>query len=163
MDIEFVNKRADIVTDDVWQCLVAGQIFDIFLSQGRICQMSINADQAIKNDLHNQKISDDIMTAWRGGASDLCLIMAGSDFQISVWKALLDIPYGQTRTYRDIAHSIGRPMAMRAVGNANGANPIALLVPCHRVVPAHGGIGGYAYGSAVKKALLDAEARALAA
>jgi methylated-DNA-[protein]-cysteine S-methyltransferase len=89
-------------------------------------------------------------------AFDLSLADDGTPFQREVWRALSAIPYGQVQTYRDIAHSIGRPRAMRAVGNANGANPFAIVVPCHRVVAANG-IGGYAGGGAWKQALLTHE------
>ena len=80
----------------------------------------------------------------------------GTDFQKDVWDALFDIPYGSTATYGDIAEAIGRPKAVRAVGNACGANPIPLIIPCHRVV-ASSGIGGYGGGLALKRKLLDLE------
>lgn len=81
----------------------------------------------------------------------------GTDFQKTVWRALLDIPTGSTTSYGAIAQKIGRPKAFRAVGSAIGANPISLLIPCHRVVPATGGIGNYRWGSDRKQALLEAE------
>lgn len=84
-------------------------------------------------------------------ASDL-----GTAFQQSVWRAIAQIPYGETRTYRDIAESIGAPTAMRAVGNACGANPLPLVVPCHRVIAQHG-LGGFSGPAAWKKRLLDFE------
>jgi methylated-DNA-[protein]-cysteine S-methyltransferase len=88
------------------------------------------------------------------------LAPAGTVFQNDVWQALHDIPYGDTRTYADIAEAIGRPLAMRAVGNANGANPYAIVVPCHRVV-ARGGLGGYGGGLACKIGLLELEGAVL--
>jgi methylated-DNA-[protein]-cysteine S-methyltransferase len=88
------------------------------------------------------------------------LAPAGTAFQNDVWRALHDIPYGDTRTYADIAEAIGRPLAMRAVGNANGANPYAIVVPCHRVV-ARGGLGGYGGGLACKIGLLELEGAVL--
>lgn len=81
----------------------------------------------------------------------------GTSFQQSVWKALLDIPQGETRTYAQIADAIGRPKAVRAVGTAIGANPIAYLIPCHRVVRADGGLGGYRWGLAIKQKMLQTE------
>jgi methylated-DNA-[protein]-cysteine S-methyltransferase len=81
----------------------------------------------------------------------------GTEFQRSVWKALLDIPYGLTRSYGDIAVSLGLPRAARAVGAANGANPVPIVVPCHRVIKADGTIGGYGGGIAVKRFLLERE------
>lgn len=79
-----------------------------------------------------------------------------TDFQRDVWRALSAIPYGQVRTYRDVATSVGRPRAARAVGNANHANPWPIIVPCHRVVAASG-LGGYGGGDEVKRFLLHLE------
>jgi len=84
----------------------------------------------------------------------------GSDFQKKVWKAMQEIPYGETRTYKWIAEKIGKPGAYRAVGNACGANPIPLIIPCHRVV-ASNGIGGFSCGLSIKRALLDIEGHSL--
>lgn len=78
-------------------------------------------------------------------------------FEKSVWTALLDIPYGEVRTYADIAQTIGNPDAVRAVGTANGNNPIAIIVPCHRVVGRDNKLRGYAYGIHRKSALLELE------
>ena len=88
---------------------------------------------------------------------DLPLDMKGTAFQWKVWEALRGIPYGETRTYREVACAIGAPKAARAVGHACATNPVAILVPCHRVVREGGGLGGYAYGLAVKKSLLESE------
>lgn len=85
------------------------------------------------------------------------LLFIGTPFQISVWKALLNLPIGKICTYQDIATKIGRPKAVRAVGSAIGKNRISLLVPCHRVLHKGGGIGGYAWGIDRKKLLLDFE------
>lgn len=84
----------------------------------------------------------------------------GSDFQRTVWRALLDIPAGETITYAALAARIGRPTAVRAVGLANGANPVSLVVPCHRVVGAGGSLTGYGGGLARKRWLLEHERRA---
>ncbi len=83
----------------------------------------------------------------------------GTDFQRRVWSAILSIPYGQTRTYNEIARMVGRPSAVRAVANACGANPIPLVIPCHRVVRKDGKIGGYGLGPEKKKVLLELESR----
>lgn len=85
------------------------------------------------------------------------LLFAGTDFQKAVWKALLDIPYGQTISYGTLAHRIGRPKATRAVANANGANPISIFVPCHRVIGSDGSLTGYGGGLDTKRALLELE------
>ena len=87
-------------------------------------------------------------------AFDIPLAPAGTDFQRAVWKALQNIPYGQTRSYADIAAVVGNPKATRAVGSANNRNPIAVLIPCHRVVGANGKLTGYAGGLALKQRLL---------
>ena len=81
----------------------------------------------------------------------------GTDFQKSVWAALLTIPFGETRSYGEIARQIGRPGASRAVGAANGRNPISIIAPCHRVIGANGSLTGFAGGLEAKKRLLDLE------
>jgi methylated-DNA-[protein]-cysteine S-methyltransferase len=90
---------------------------------------------------------------------DLPLRPQGTPFQIAVWKALREIPYGETHSYADIARRIGRPTAVRAVGRANGQNPLAIVVPCHRVIGADGSLTGYSGGLELKRALLELEAR----
>lgn len=81
----------------------------------------------------------------------------GTAFQKSVWKALLTIPFGETRTYADIARQIGKPTAFRAVGAANGKNPISIIAPCHRVIGSSGSLTGFAGGLAAKARLLKLE------
>ena len=88
---------------------------------------------------------------------DLPLYVQATAFQWRVWQALAAIPYGETRTYGDVATAIGQPRAVRAVARACASNPVALAIPCHRVVPAAGGVGGYRWGAARKKALLARE------
>ena len=97
--------------------------------------------------------------AGRSPRLDLPLDVQATAFQWQVWQALASIPYGETRTYSEVASSIGRPKAVRAVARACATNPVALAVPCHRVVPAAGGQGGYRWGIARKKALLKSEGR----
>jgi methylated-DNA-[protein]-cysteine S-methyltransferase len=87
----------------------------------------------------------------------LPLDLAGTEFQIRVWRELQTIPYGETCTYSAIAQAIGRPSAVRAVGTANGANPIPIVVPCHRVIGANGKLVGYGGGLPLKKRLLELE------
>jgi AraC family transcriptional regulator, regulatory protein of adaptative response / methylated-DNA-[protein]-cysteine methyltransferase len=91
---------------------------------------------------------------------DLPLDVQATAFQWQVWQALAAIPYGETRTYGEIADAIGRPRAVRAVARACATNPVALAIPCHRVVPAAGGTGGYRWGAARKKVLLGREGQA---
>jgi O-6-methylguanine DNA methyltransferase len=88
---------------------------------------------------------------------DLPLDLRGTAFQVAVWTALRDIPYGQTRSYAEIARAVGRPRAVRAVGAANAANPLALVIPCHRVIASGGKLGGYAGGLELKARLLAME------
>ena len=92
-------------------------------------------------------------------AFDVPLELRGTAFQQRVWAALRAIPYGQTWTYGELAARIGAPAASRAVGLANGRNPVSIVVPCHRVVGASGSLTGYAGGVERKRALLDLEAR----
>lgn len=85
------------------------------------------------------------------------LSLKGTAFQMEDWKALLTIPYGETRSYQDIAEQIGKPKACRAVGHANNRNPISIIVPCHRVVGKDGTLVGYGGGLEIKEYLLDLE------
>lgn len=121
--------------------------------------------QPYKKTKKSNKIIDQVEAATRryeeGDAhafDGVPLDAAGTAFQRKVWKETRAIPYGETRTYADIAAAIGSPKAVRAVGTALGRNPVCIVVPCHRVVPASGGIGQYAYGKAMKRWLLDHEA-----
>jgi methylated-DNA-[protein]-cysteine S-methyltransferase len=91
---------------------------------------------------------------------DVPLDLRGTPFQVDCWNALLAIPYGETRTYAEQAKAIGRAAAVRAVGAANGANPISLIVPCHRVVASGGKLGGYGGGLRLKERLLALEGAA---
>ncbi|MGO8965079.1 methylated-DNA--[protein]-cysteine S-methyltransferase [Mycobacterium sp.] len=90
---------------------------------------------------------------------DLELSLAGSEFQRRVWQALLTIPYGETRSYGQVAEQVGATGAARAVGLANGRNPIAIIVPCHRVIGASGSLTGYGGGLDRKRSLLELESR----
>ena len=90
---------------------------------------------------------------------DLELDFAGTDFQKQVWQALLTIPFGETRSYSQIAQQIGNPKAVRAVGAANGRNPISIIAPCHRVIGASGTLTGFAGGLEAKQYLLTLEDR----
>lgn len=88
---------------------------------------------------------------------ELPLAVAGTPFQEQVWLTLAEIPYGQTISYAELARWVGRPQAFRAVGQANGANPIPIILPCHRVIAADGTIGGYGGGLPTKRRLLALE------
>jgi len=88
---------------------------------------------------------------------DLPLQMQGTPFKLSVWKALRDIPYGETISYAELARRVGKPKGPRAVGSANGANPIPIVVPCHRVITSDGKLGGFGGGLKTKETLLALE------
>jgi methylated-DNA-[protein]-cysteine S-methyltransferase len=93
---------------------------------------------------------------------ELDVELGGTQFERRVWDAVRAIPYGETATYAEIARRIGRPEACRAVGRANGRNPVAVIVPCHRVIGSDGSLTGYAGGIETKRALLELERAAVA-
>jgi methylated-DNA-[protein]-cysteine S-methyltransferase len=88
---------------------------------------------------------------------DVKVYLKGTDFQNKIWKKLQEIPYGKTISYATLAREAGHPKACRAAGSANGKNPVAIIIPCHRVIASDGSLGGYAYGLEMKKMLLDLE------
>ncbi len=92
---------------------------------------------------------------------DVPLNMIGTPFQLRVWESLREIPYGETRSYGEVARRIGKPDAVRAVGTANGSNPIPIIVPCHRVIGSDGSLTGYGGGLSIKEKLLALESRQL--
>ncbi len=108
------------------------------------------------------RVATDALAAYfggdRGALDGLTVAPRGTDFQRAVWRAVRKVPYGRTASYGEIARKIGRPGASRAVGQANGANPVCLVVPCHRVVGADGSLTGFGGGIEVKKKLLSLEA-----
>jgi AraC family transcriptional regulator of adaptative response/methylated-DNA-[protein]-cysteine methyltransferase len=135
-----------------------------------ICRLSFDEDEG---ELHRRfpaaqiEPAGDEMADWIRGAvdavehparmPDLPVDVAGTAFQEAVWQELRRIPAGETRSYADIAAAVGKPKAVRAAGSANGANNVAVLIPCHRVVRSDGGLGGYAYGVERKTKLLERE------
>ncbi|MCL1141577.1 methylated-DNA--[protein]-cysteine S-methyltransferase [Shewanella gaetbuli] len=124
-------------------------------SQQYLEQDITHAKSHIKN---VQKQLDEYFSA-RRKSFDAPLAPKGTEFQQQVWQALAELPFGQTCSYADIASSIHRPKAVRAVGAANGANPIAIIVPCHRVIGKSGKLTGYAYGLEMKQFLLNLESQ----
>jgi methylated-DNA-[protein]-cysteine S-methyltransferase len=100
---------------------------------------------------------NDYFAGKRKDFADLTLAPRGTDFQLSVWRALLKIPFGQTKSYGDIARAINNPKGVRAVGLANGKNPIPVIVPCHRVIGSNGTLTGFGGGLPTKKWLLQHE------
>lgn len=108
-----------------------------------------------------QQAADQLLEYFAGYRTcfDLPLDAKGTDFQHSVWRQLLAIPFGETRSYSDIAIALNNPNAVRAVGLANGKNPISIVVPCHRVIGKNGTLTGYAGGLSRKQQLLELEGR----
>jgi O-6-methylguanine DNA methyltransferase len=116
----------------------------------------------LKNAAAPRSITDSLDAYFAGDLSalaDMRVQTGGTSFQKDVWQALRQIPAGETRTYGQIAHAIGSPTASRAVGAANGSNPVAIVVPCHRVIGSNGTLTGYAGGLARKQWLLQHEHR----
>ena len=121
-----------------------------------------NADPAVKGDAPNELVDKvfrqlDEYFAGTRKAFDFPYRLNGTPFQKKVWAALCEIPYGETRSYKDIAEAVGSPRAFRAVGMANHANPIFIAIPCHRVIGTGGALVGYGGGLEMKKALLELE------
>lgn len=114
----------------------------------------IQTPTALMNEAANQVQE---YLAGKRKAFELPLEPAGTEFQQRVWQALKTIPYGETRTYQDVARMIGNPKALRAVGGANNKNPLPIFIPCHRVIGANGDLVGYAAGLKIKKFLLELE------
>ena len=115
--------------------------------------------EIVRDDRRNRKIVSQLKSYLKGRRKhfDCELAFEGTAFQKSVWSELARIPYGETRSYKEIARAIGRPRAVRAVGNANGRNSLPLIIPCHRVIANSGGLGGFGHGLRVKKRLLEFE------
>ena len=135
-----------------------------------ICRLTFDEDErALKRRFPNATIvpDDGTIASWVSGvlaaieqpsqAPDLPIDVRGTAFQEAVWRELRKIPVGETRSYADVAKAVGQPQAVRAVGTANGSNPVAVLVPCHRVIRSDGSLGGYAGGLERKRRLLEAE------
>lgn len=110
-----------------------------------------------ENKTQAKKIIGDLFSRPLSSPQKLTLLPAGTNFQMTVWRALLSIPHGSCISYGELAKFLGKPKAARAVGHAVGANPIALLIPCHRVLQASGCIGGYRWGKSRKKIILTNE------
>lgn len=149
--------------------------------RGKLCllgfrsrEMTRTVDDRIKKKLHAQFVdqNDEVLEKTRTQLDeylqgrrrefDIPLLMVGTDFQKSVWNELMKVPYGATSTYLQLAKDVSNEKAVRAVGNANAANPISIIVPCHRIIGRDGGLVGYGGGLSVKRRLLQLERRNLA-
>jgi O-6-methylguanine DNA methyltransferase len=140
--------------------------FGVVASDAGICAIELNAaaelpgSECERNPRLRQAVEQ--LRAYFAGELrdfDLTLDMQGTEFQTRVWRELRNIPYGETRSYSFVAVTIGAPKAVRAVGAANGRNPIPIVVPCHRVIGAGGSLVGYGGGLPLKRFLLDLEAQ----
>ena len=138
----------------------AGHITRLILPGGSRPAASPHADTPADKDLINKAFIQlkEYLSGQRQTFS-LPLAPAGTPFQQQVWQALLAVPYGKTASYKDIAVAVGNPRAVRAVGGANNRNPIAIFIPCHRIVGADGSLVGYGGGLTLKKFLLESEKR----
>ncbi|MDQ6689131.1 MAG: methylated-DNA--[protein]-cysteine S-methyltransferase [Gemmatimonadota bacterium] len=162
MDIRFTTGQSPLGT-----VLVAAT--DLGICAVSLRESDEGADDTLRAQFPKAKIARDdsglkpaldlvlARIAGRNLADAVLLDLQGTDFQREVWNQLLSIPPGSTRSYLDVAQAIKRPKATRAVAQACGANPVAVVVPCHRVVMSDGSIGGYSGLPGVKKALLEAE------
>lgn len=155
-----------------------GQLWTILATEQGICRLMYPQDsldsvvawlkrykpEVIMEENHGQVASTNVIDKLQGyfsgepvDFSEIPLDLFGTPFQKEVWSALLMIPYGEVQTYRDIAAVIGRPKAVRAVGTANGANPVPVIVPCHRVIGSNQTLVGYRGGLKIKDMLLKLE------
>lgn len=134
------------------------QMIEFELDDIGIVGMSFSQEKNVEVD-ENSEIQKQL-TEYENGKRkvfELPLHLIGTDFQKQVWNALLEIPYGETRSYQEIAIRIGKPKALRAVGGACNRNPIGIIVPCHRVIGKNGSLTGYAGGLSYKELLLKHE------
>jgi O-6-methylguanine DNA methyltransferase len=132
-------------------------------AERRLARWIHNGIRLERGDEHNVALARELDAYFAGKLRQFTvpLDLRGTAFQLRVWQLLCEIPYGETRSYGQIAQALGNPKATRAVGQANGRNPIAIIVPCHRVIGSDGGLTGYGGGLHRKRALLDLESAAL--
>ena len=142
--------QAFIATTDRGICKLTFLNLDIALAQ---LQQDWPQAQFIQDSPHINAISKNLFEQEKKPANPIPLHVRGTNFQVMVWKALLQIPMAELQSYSNIANAIGKPKAVRAVGTAIGANPLAFIIPCHRVIQQSGGIGGYRWGTARKHAI----------
>lgn len=134
-----------------------GEVAVAWTAVGICAVMFMTGEEEIQRALDRRFRGAKIVRAEKCRKDISTLHLVGTPFRRAVWKALLGIPKGTTVTYAQVAAMAGNPKACRAVGAAIGANPIAIIIPCHRVLPAAGGVGSYHWGTRIKKALLRSE------
>lgn len=171
MELVTIDPRSQIyyahVDSPVGPLLLIGAVSDsVFALVGLSMQEQTHAPEVGVGWVHDDSVFTEVVSQleqyFAGERTEFDLTIGidhqGTEFQGDVWRALTEIPYGQTASYAEVAASVGRPRATRAVGSANGRNPLAIVIPCHRVVAAGGGLGGYGGGLDRKTLLLDLEA-----
>jgi len=139
-------------------------IIRILASDEGVCQVaSASKIQKSVPNIHTSQAKLELEEYFMGNRKKFSvkLVLKGTDFQLKVWDALMQIPYGELRSYKHVAQSIKNSNACRAVGNANNKNPIMIIIPCHRVISHAGGLGGYALGIKCKMKLLELENSAI--
>jgi methylated-DNA-[protein]-cysteine S-methyltransferase len=154
------SESRDLVAEVRWSA--AGLWVRIERSEAGICGVHLNGSSFGLTPVSDPLLAETAaqLKAYFDGKLrrfDLPLDLGGTGFQRRVWEQLVQIPYGETRTYAQVAVAIRQPSAIRAVGSANGQNPVAIIVPCHRVIRTGGGLGGYGGGLDAKRALLALE------
>jgi AraC family transcriptional regulator of adaptative response/methylated-DNA-[protein]-cysteine methyltransferase len=112
--------------------------------------------ELIRSDKPMKSLASKIFTKSKA-KKNIPFVIKGTDFQVRVWKAMMSIPFGKTKSYKEVAKAVGAPNAFRAVGSACGKNPIGMLIPCHRVLASDGSLGGFGWGLERKKEMLDWE------
>jgi methylated-DNA-[protein]-cysteine S-methyltransferase len=152
-----IGEFSAAVTSDGLACLIfpgdAPSMLDAWRQRWMPDGEVVSAPSALR------RVSDELTAYFEGTLRRFSLPVAphGTPFRVRVWQALKDIPYGETRSYGDVARAIGAPRAVRAVGAANGANPVPIILPCHRVIGSNGRLTGYGGGLPLKERLLALE------
>ena len=137
-------------------------VLELKATESALVELIISSKESVTNSASNSIIQDAIeqLTEYFAGKRktfSIPLAPSGTPFQQQVWTQLQNIPYGKTISYAQLAQMVDSPKACRAVGSANGKNPIPVIIPCHRVITSNGGLGGFAYGLDMKKWLLELE------
>ncbi len=149
--------RLLVATTERGVCRITLGTNDVALERGLRDEFS--AAEVVRDDGALDSTINEVLRRIDGAApaAELSVDIRGTAFQQQIWRELVCIPRGETRSYREVAEAVGKPRAARAVGNACGSNPVAIVVPCHRVVASDGGLGGYGWGLDRKRLLLDNE------
>lgn len=155
-----ISRIQSVFSSPIGNLLI--EVDDVGLSSLQLTKKKITSSSSPENPLLNRAKSQ-VLEFFNGDRRvfDLPLSLSGTEFQVKVWRELLKIPFGETKCYGDIAKSIGKPKASRAIGGAANKNPVMILIPCHRVIGKSGSMTGFACGIGVKKQLLRLEGHSL--